>query len=491
VSLRPFTMPHFEAYCSRIVLDNGSFWKLEDYQAEIVEPILAGVQQTWAILPEGQGKTTLIAGLALYYADYTPLPWIPVAASSRDQASILAEQGYQMVRGSPGMASRFHVFEGYRRIQPIRRNHPNPGNRGIKVYPADVGTGDGVIPTLAICDEGHRWPHLRLYRLWRGKLRKRPGAQIVMISTAGEPGTEFESMRDEIRDKAGKRIKKKHLGAHTRYESSNIVMNEWKVEKAEDIANMAQVKAANPAPWVTRKTLQEDFEAPGVDMGDWRRLKCNIPARSSRAALTEVELDAITVDREIPAGEHIDLGVDVAWKIDTFAIVPYWRGPQYHMVGRPSVLVPPRDGSSLHPDTVKVAFEDVMENWVVDVVVMDMARAEELAHWLEDECRVKVVDWPQGNAQKAIDYEHWVRGMRTKKLRIAQHHTMRSQMLHAVTRSLPGDKKRFDRPSSSRSGRIDDRVIDALDAAAMVHSYSAEPPTKKLALADYRISLVG
>ena len=32
---------------------------------------------------------------------------------------------------------------------------------------------------------------MRLYRTWRGKLDKR-GGQIVVISTAGEPGGEFE-----------------------------------------------------------------------------------------------------------------------------------------------------------------------------------------------------------------------------------------------------------------------------------------------------------
>jgi hypothetical protein len=36
---------------------------------------------------------------------------------------------------------------------------------------------------------------------------------------------------------------------------------------------------------------------------------------------------------------------------------------------------------------------------------------------------------------------------------------------------LPGDRKRFDRPSTARRGKDQDRrVIDALDAASMVHS---------------------
>jgi hypothetical protein len=476
--LKPFTIEHFEAYCGNIVLDNDDYWKVADFQLEIVEPILNGFQQTWAILPEGNGKTTLIAGIALYFADYTPLPWIPVGASSRDQAAILAEQAYQMIRASPGMLNRFRIYEGYRRIQPVRLDHPNPGSRGIKVYAADAGTGDGVIPTLAICDEGHRWSDLSLYRLWKGKLRKRPGSQIVMISTAGEPGSDFEQMRDAIRDGAKQRIKKKGLGSHTRYIAGNLVMSEWKVERADQISDMRAVKAANPIPTVTVDTLTEDFESPLTDIGDWKRLKCNIPARTAKAAITESEMDAITMHTKIKPGEHVDLGVDVAWKHDTFAIAPLWQGPHYRLIGDPTILVPPRDGSTLHPDQVKIAFEEVFSLFMVDTVVMDLYRAEDVAAWLEDECRVTVIDWPQGNAQKAID----------------DHSTMRSHFMHAVARALPGDKKRFDRPTQSRGGkRQDERVIDCVDAAAMVHAYSVDPPKRQLtgSIADYRIRTVG
>jgi phage terminase large subunit-like protein len=67
------------------------------------------------------------------------------------------------------------------------------------VCPYDPDHNDGVIPfPFAILDELHRHDDLTLYRLWKGKLRKRR-AQILTISTAGEPGTEFEENRDRIR----------------------------------------------------------------------------------------------------------------------------------------------------------------------------------------------------------------------------------------------------------------------------------------------------
>lgn len=490
-AIRPFTVAHFERYVANIVLDTGAPWRLEDFQAEVVEPVLAGVPEVWAILPEGNAKTTLLAGLALYCADYAPLPWIPIAASSRDQAEIMAQQAYQMVRSSPGMLRRFRIYEGYRRIQPIRPDHPNPGTRGIKVYPADVATGDGVIPyPLAICDEGHRHPDMRLYRLWKGKLKKR-GATIAMISTAGEPGTEFEQMRDAIRDSATLR---RRAGAHGRYERRGVVMNEWMVATAEQATDMHEVKQANPLAAITEADLHDLFDSPTTDLGEWRRLKCNQPARALNAAVSEAEWDAAYLDLPLPEGMRIDVGIDVAWKWDTFAITPCWDAPMlgFRLLGPATILTPPRDGSMLHPDIVKAALENILDRNPVDTAVMDMQRAEDVAAWLETEHGVKVVDRGQGNALAAADFEAFTESLRDGTLRHNGHSGLRAHVMHAVARSLPGGKRRFDRPSQSRAGRRqDERVTDALTAAAMVNWFQRDRAKAPSPLAgdpsDYRI----
>jgi phage terminase large subunit-like protein len=491
--LKPFSIDHFLRYTSQIVLDTGDYWRLESFQAEIVESLLAGTAEVWIILPTSNAKTSLLAGVALYYADYSPLPWIPIGASTREQAEILAQQAYQMIRASPGMQSRFRIFEGYRRIQPIRPDHPGRGNRGIKVHAADAGTGDGVIPfPLAILDEGHRHPDLRLYRLWKGKLGKR-GGQIVMASTAGEPGGEFEQARDKIRDSAHKRSR---VGAHLCSCSRDIVMHEWQVQNAALITDMEAVKAANPLAAITTEMLAADFESPTMDLGDWSRYKCNIPSRSSAAAISETEWDEAFSEEVVVDGAHIDLGVDVAWKHDTFAIVPLLAGEGYRLLGDAVILTPPRDGSTLHPDEVKIAFESLFDRYLVDTVVMDLGRAEDVASWLEDEKRATVIDWSQGNAQAADDFEAFMTGLRNGTLKHTGDSGLRAHVMHAVAHPLPGDKRRFDRPSQSRGKRRqDERVIDALTAAAMVNSYASSPAAGGTVLAgeigDYRIEAFG
>lgn len=430
-------------------------------------------------------NTTLMAGIALYLCDWSPLPWIPVGASTRDQAEILAQQAYQMIRMSPGMERRFRIYEGYRRIQPIRPDHPAAGRRtGIKVMAADSSSGDGVIPfPLAICDEGHRHPDMRLYRLWRGKLLKR-GGTIVMISTAGAPGHEFEVVRDQIREKASSRERK---GAHLISRSTGVVMHEWQVEKAEDAGNMKKVKEANPLASITEANLQGQFDSPTTDLGFWLRLKCNIPARGASAAISAQEWDtARAALEEIPLGSPVALGVDVAFRHDTFAIVPLFQARSFRLLGAPIVLVPPRDGSSLHVDAVKIAFEHFFDSFRVDTIVMDTSRAEDIASWLEEQ-GVRVIDWPQGNPQAAADYEAFMKALRDGSLKHTGDRILEAHAMHAVARALPGDKRRFDRPSSSRAkGNQDERVIDALSAASFVNTYAADPP-KRLNAADYRI----
>ena len=493
-----FTVEHFEAYTSQIVLDSGQHWRLEDFQAQIAESTLEPIRrlttgqrhggaEVWAVLPEGNAKTTLLAGLALYLCDYAPLPWIPVAASTRDQAEILAQQAYQMVRMSPGMLSRFRIYEGYRRIQPRRPGHPAPGRRGIKVLAADASTGDGVIPyPLAICDEGHRHQDMRLYRLWRGKLMKR-GGLIVMISTAGVPGHEFEQLREEIRGRATASFSDGcHLVSKV---GDRVVMHEWMLLDVSHASDMEKVKEANPLSTITVEELRQQFESPTTDMGSWMRLKCNIASRSVDAAVSQAEWEMARTDVQIAPGSRVTLGVDVAWKHDTFSIVPLWDATDYRVLGAPAILVPPRDGSSMHPDIAKSAFEDFLNRYVVEDVVIDMGRAEDVAAWLEDYHGLRVIDWPTGNAQAARDYERFMSGLRDGTLLHTGDSGLKRHVLNAVSRPLPGDRRRFDRPSSSRNRRQqDDRVIDALMAAAMVNSFVFDSkPTFAGKLSDYRI----
>jgi hypothetical protein len=115
-------------------------------------------------------------------------------------------------------------------------------------------------------------------------------------------------------------------------------------------------------------------------------------------------------------------------------------------------------------------------------VVADREKAEQLMCWLEEELGVEVVERGTGNADAAVDYERFMEAIRQRWIRHTGHEEFRRHAMNAVVRNLGGDKKRFDRPVSSRGNvkEQDRRVIDALTAAGFVHTVaeallSAEP----------------
>jgi len=463
---KAFTVDHFRAYAELLVLDTNERWPIRDFQLEIAESFFADFKEIWAIIPEGNAKTTLMAGIALYGADFAPSPWIPIAASSRDQAEIMFGQAAGFVERTPGLEKRFRVFEGYRKIKSLRN-----GGKGIKVYAADQGTGDGVIPyPFALVDEGHRHKDLGLYRTWKGKLGKR-GAKIGMISTAGEPGTDFETTRDSIRDSATDRHRE---GSYLRAEGGGVVMHEFKVPDIDQAKDLAVVKQANPLPTISEADLAEKLGSPTLDYGeDWLRRTCNIASRSAHAAITDEEYDRAYTD-EMPAeGEAVDVGLDIAWKYDTTAVIPLWV-PEYHrrVFFDPRILVPPRDGSMLESRLIKEAFEEINERNPIGLVVMDREKGETIAEWLIEELGVKVVDRGRTNEPASQDYVNFMDGLREGWIKVPRDPTFRQHAMNAVVRNLAGDRKRFDRPSDSRRNprEQDRRVIDGLDAASMVHT---------------------
>lgn len=500
--LAPLTAEHFAAWAGELVLDDGTLWELDPFQMDFVGDLFGSTPKTvgWLIVPEGNGKTTLVAGIALYCCEHVPNAMIPVAASSREQGLILYRQAEGIVLRTERLYEpteseilrrkgkrkldmpRFDCLEGFKRI-----NHANGGR--VQVFSADDGTGDGVIPVgLFIIDELHRHKSLALYRTWRGKLDKQ-GAKGIVISTAGEPGTEFEETREKIRQAEGAEVDRQH--GFVKVRTRTILLHEWAVPEDGDIEDFALVKAANPFGRISEEGLSEKFHSEDMTSTHWRRFVCNLATRGVNAALTEAEWAGAITAEVIPEGEPIWLGYDGAWKWDTIALVPLWvPRRELRLFGPARVIEPPRDGTMIHPDTVKVAASAIHARNPIHTVVMDMTKSAEIAAWFVDELGAEVVDRAQGNAFQALDYERFTEALRHGWLRHSGDPALTRHALNAVAQSLPSGKTRFARPSTSRSGSTElqrRRWIDALVAGAMVHTTAAadfdaepEPPKEPL-----------
>jgi phage terminase large subunit-like protein len=418
----------------------------------------------------------------LYFCEFKPHASVLAAAAAVEQATIMYSQAEGMVLRTPRLHAMtvsdvlkakgkrttskplFECLEGWKRI-----NCAN-GAR-FQVKPADAVTGDGVIPNVCFVDELHRHRDLSLYRTWAGKLRKR-GGQMIVISTAGEPGGEFETTRESMRQSAEAL---EAVDCFQRAASETWVLHDWSVPEGEDVEDLSVVKRANPLSFVTVDSLSETWETPGMTLQHWTRINCNIPTRASSAAIQEREWYAAASGETIPDDGDVWVGLDVGWRWDTTALVPlWWRDQEFRLFGPAVVLEPPRDGSSLDPDALKRALTELMGRHRVSTVVMDTNRAEDIAAWISDQ-DVLVVDRAQTSKPQAEDYQRFMEALRGGQLKHSGDMGLKRHALNAVTKLLPDGGARFARTSETRQGgNQDSRVIDALVAAAMVHSYKVE-----------------
>lgn len=468
----PLTVAHFVAWAAELELDNGEPWVVEPFFEAFLEDYFAGVPACWLIVPEGNTKTTSLAGLGVYLLEHRRQASIPWAASSRDQAEIGYRQAEGFVLRSDRLKRLLKCQEGYRRIK-----HRVSGAR-LQVFAADADTGDGVIPTDAFIDELHRHKHLKLYRTWAGKLGKR-GGQLGIISTAGEPGSEFEETRERIRQETPV-IERRPGYVHCR--SDLIALHEWAVAEDGDVEDMAIVKQANPASIISVASLTAKRATPTMTLEHWRRMVCNLPTRSHRAAIEEAEWYEAQTDVEIPVGQAVWVGLDVAWKWDTTALVPIWiRDPTFRLFGPARILVPPRDGTQLDEDQVKRALYEIHSRNPIHSLVMDPTDAHDLSIWAERELKCRVVERQQTTLQRIEDFARFMEALRNGWLKHSGDRGLTQHVLNAEAHILPKGDPVFERPSQSRQGGNQAlRVIDALSAAAMVHALaSATEPAKE------------
>jgi len=392
-TLEPFTVGHFVNWAALLRLDNDEPWQVEDYFARYVEDVfkakeLEELTRLWLIVAEGNAKTTNLAGLALYHCEHLKRAFVPWAASSRDQAEI----GYQQaaVFGDTwvwDVKPRF--YDGYRRIK-----FPN-GSR-IQIFAAGAEHADGVVPTMPIIDELHRHSDLKLYRTWAGKLRKRR-AQMLVISTAGEPGSDFEDTRERIRKTA---TESKEKGGYGRYVNERVIMHEYAVRDG-DILNLKKVKGANPASWIDYDYLREKQADPDMSESHWRRFTCNIATRDQgKEPFIDLEDWDGAASPASEVGKHIFIGADGSRTWDT-TVVAWASVSEDGIVDVDARVFSVRKDIPCHVlhERGKIDFEDV-EAFVIDL--FDRFYVEKAAYdprYLERSMEIVSTRLPEADVQ--------------------------------------------------------------------------------------------
>lgn len=481
-----FTLAHFRNWASDLILDTGESWHLEDFQEWFVDDLFSGIPEAWLVVPEGNGKTTLLAGLALYHVEHRQFAAVPVAAASREQAEILYRQAegfvlrseplyrpvHSAIQAAKGKRKtdvpRFLCLEGYRRI-----NH-HAGGR-IQVFAADDRTGDGIIPTLGIIDEPHRLRDLSLYRTWAGKIAKRDG-QIAAISTSGEPGSDFEETRERIREAA---TDTKRHGSFARYASPRMILHEWAVADTDDVSDIPAVKKANPFSGITEAMLAEKFASPTMTMHHWLRFVCNRPTQDDDTWLGPdgAKLwEDLTEPYELREGARSWVGVDVALKHDTTAVVimqprddtPAGEPVRYHAVCR---LFVPSDDKPIDVTNVMQYIRELAGKYDVEAISYDPRFFDVPAKMLEDE-GLALFEVPQDTGRMTMAYGFLYEALQRRRVTHDDDRPFGHQVLSAVPRF---SDRGFTLAKGKSRGKIDAAVALALAYDQALRHEAEEP----------------
>lgn len=517
--LKVGTLEHFEAFCRKfIVLDNGKPFELEAFQKVILKGYFAGVTETLVLLPKKNGKTTLLAALALYHLIYTPNANCYIAASAKDQARILYEQatGFVERTGKDGkllpqakaLQKRVLLRKGYKEVRSRR------DSGFIRVLSGDVDTGDGVIPTLALVDELHRHKDDgALYGVLMDGLAV--GGQIITISTAGET---MKSALGRIRRKALK-LGAKRKGAYTHVISPNgeFEMHEWSLRDDDDRENLKLVKQANPLKAMTVERLKRRKESPSMKPSQWARFACGVWVRGESAAISSVDWERSGVDGLVlKPGAEVYLAIDLGWQWDCTAIDVGEPREREELVidgekfirwtrvrfGVPEILHPPRNGESLpFEEVIKgiLKFRDEDELKILGVVMDLNAEGRRVAEVLENEHGLEVIEHSQDPAMMADSSMGFAEAVGNGYVEHPKDDEFTDQVLAGVVKPAGGEKWRFYAPSKNRGQRKagkqereDVEYVDAGTAAVMLHRIATAPrPIEELPdPSDYRIEFV-
>lgn len=458
----PLGLTRFARFCSELKTPEGPL-RLYPDQLKMLRDYFAGARESVILLPKKNGKSTLIAALAIYHLLTTEDAFCVVAAAARKQAEdTILRQAKGFIRRHPKLRSRLRVINREIRF----RDGMSDGL--VVVLASDSDTADGVIPTLAIVDELHRHRTGELYGLLRDGLGPRNG-QIITISTAGD---DEESPLGQIRSRAyDYGVEKDGAYRCARSPDGSVVLHEWALDPDEDRSDMKVVKKANPAPWHTEERLLERFASPTTTPWQWARFACGVWLQGEDRVVGPVEWSECGTHEELvpPPDAEVRFGMDVAFTGDTTAIVPHWLDGDLAYLGVPRILVPPKDGG-LRKRLILKSCDELREKYGGSTIVIDPEAGGQIISQDLEEMGFEMAFYSQKPGPMAHAAELFYAAVRERKLRHPHDPKLTRHVLNGCKRGTDDGRWRFVKESKGSH-----KHIDGLIAAAMVHASAMAP----------------
>lgn len=277
-----------------------------------------------AVLPRKNGKTSLLAAYAEYHADQDDgQPEVLLTASSDKQAGRLYDACSSFTRRSPYLRERFHSRDYIGELVRV------DGGAKILRMASDPSRLHGYNPSLVIADELHAWTTPSLRRSWAALTSgggARANAQVFVITTAGESHERETGILGRLIDaneSAGQVERRAALTISRNHDARVLVYNHS--AQTKDRRDLAAIRAANPASWVTDDYLARQAASPELSDAEFLQLHGCVWAAGSG---TFIDLDAwraLGDGEPIPAGRPLHVMIDGSYRYDTTVVS--WASP--------------------------------------------------------------------------------------------------------------------------------------------------------------------
>jgi phage terminase large subunit-like protein len=415
---------------------------VEPFQKRIVRAIYGAQREVLVLLPRGNGKTTLLAAVALHHVLTHPRPAVYCAASSRDQARVLFEAALAHAK-HPAVADRV----------TLRHLEMRVDGGHFRVIASSAPQAHGLSPTLCICDELQAHADGDLFAALQTALLKRPGAKLITITTAG---TGSDSPLGLLRARAMAQPVVRSTGSLLEAIGPTLRMLEWAVPIDSNVDDPRAVKRANPGSWISAKGLAEQRDA--VQDISFRRYHANQWIEDERHWLPHGAWSACAGDATIERGERVYVGVDVGGERSASAVVVVTEDL------RVNAFVYQGDEAVL---TCADKVRELAAEYEVMECVHDPWRFQAPAIELERE-GMTVTAFPQSPARLIPASDRLYRAVIEKRLTHPNDPALNARVANAIAKDTPRGW-RIDKPH----GRAQ---IDALIALAMAVERAEQKP---------------
>lgn len=379
----------------------GQFLRLLPWQRDFIMRLfgwkrpsgLRRFRRALVFVPKKNGKTTLLAALALYglYFDGVASPEVYVIASKLDQGKQLWSEAASMVAQSEGMSETAYSFESDLSIKTAATS----GLFQI-LSPKTVQSNDGKNVSLAILDEYHAQSDEKVLDILLHGTAARQQPLTVIISTAGVNedcplAKEVERARDQLSETSDSVCDTGWLTVI--YEAPDGM--EWDREPTW--------RAANPS---FGETVTADFYRDLVSQCDTRAKRANFEVkflnRFNSGSLKW--LDVLNWDRgfnpQLVAGDYESLrgrpcygGFDLSTTLDFTATGLVWRLENGGIAVRTRFFVPEDNVKEIQERTKRPIWEWI-EAGLIEVTPGDTIDYQTIqAAILEDHKRFSVREW--------------------------------------------------------------------------------------------------